>query len=342
MPQLRLAVLRSYSLPRYLGGIVMDLRVMRYFVAVAHEKNFTRAAEKLNMAQPPLSRQIQQLEEDLGVSLLDREARPLKLTAAGRIFLEQATQILGKVDCLEELVKGSRHQQRPRFVIGFVASTIYASLPELIRRFRAAAPAVDLSLVEVVSAKQAEALRGGQIDVGFGRLRFEDSEIRRDVLRKEKLVVAVPLRHPLATHERPLRLASLCSEPLIIYPRHPRPSYAEQVLSLFSDRGLKPNVAHHARELQTAIGLVAAEIGIAIVPISVKRLGRDDVVYRDLEDATLTSPIIMNRRLGDTSPQLALMCKVICDTYREWGWPAPVGLQDRVEEQQTVWTLTRS
>jgi LysR family transcriptional regulator, benzoate and cis,cis-muconate-responsive activator of ben and cat genes len=287
------------------------------------------AAEKLNMAQPPLSRQIQQLEEDLGVTLIDREARPLRLTAVGRVFLEQATQILGKVEGLQELVKGSRHQQRPRFVIGFVASTMYASLPELIRRFRTAAPIVDLSVAEVVSAKQAEALRTGQIDVGFGRIRFEDSDVRRDVLREERLVVAVPLRHSLAKQERPLRLASLCSEPLIIYPRHSCPSYAEQVISLFHNRGLKPNVAHHARELQTAIGLVAAEIGISIVPESVKRLRRDNVVYRDLDDPTLTSPTIMTRRLNDNSPQLALMCKVICDAYPEWGWPAPVGLQDQ-------------
>lgn len=307
---------------------------MRYFVAVAQERNFTRAAEKLNMAQPPLSRQIQLLEEELGVLLLDRQARPLKLTPAGRVFLDQSNQILGKVEGLHELVSGSRSEQRPRFVIGFVASTIYAALPDLVRRFRAAAPPVDLSLVEVFSAKQGAALRSGQIDVGFGRVRFHESDIRRDVMREERLVVALPLRHPLATQERLLRLSSLCAEPLIIYPRPPRPSYADHVLSLFQDRGLKPNVTHTARELQTAIGLVAAEIGISIVPESVKRLRRDDVVYRDLDDPTLTSPIIMTRRLNDDSPQLALMCKVICDAYLEWGWTVPVGLQDRAETLQ--------
>lgn len=314
----------------------MDLRLMRYFAAVAQERNFTRAAEKLNMAQPPLSRQIQQLEEELGVLLLDRESRPLRLTAAGRIFLEQSNQILGKVNCLQELVRGSLPDQRPRFVIGFVPSTIYAILPDLIRRFREVAPAVDLSLVEIVSARQAAGLRSGQIDVGFGRLRFDDGDIRRDVLHEERLVVAVPLRHSLAKQERPLRLASLCSEPLITYPQNPRPNYADQVLSFFRDRGLVPNVAYRATQMQTAIGLVAAEVGISIVPSSVKRLGRDDVVYRDLDDPTLTSPIIMNRRLDDPSPQVALMCRVISDAYREWGWPAPVGLLDRAEAVQAI------
>lgn len=305
----------------------MDLRLMRYFVAVAQERNFTRAAEKLHMAQPPLSRQIQILEEELGVVLLNRKSRPLRLTAAGRAFLDQAHQILGRVDCIPAMLNSLQVVDRPRFSIGFVASTIYAALPDLIRRFRAAAPEVDLNLVELVSAKQAAALKEGVIDVGFGRLRFEDAGVRRDVLREERLVVALPLRHRLASHERPLSLRSLSVEPLIIYPSHPRPSYADQVISLFHDRGLQPHIIQHARELQTAIGLVAAEIGIAIVPISVKRLRGEDVVYRELDDPTITSPIIMNRRLHDRSPQLALMGRVILEAYAEWGWPAPEGLE---------------
>ena len=106
----------------------------------------------------------------------------------------------------------------------------------------------------------------------------------------------------------------------------PRPSYADQVISIFRDRGLEPNIAHEARELQTAIGLVAAEVGICIVPTSVQRLRRDDVVYREIIEQTITSPIIMSRRVNDRSRELTVLSKVIIETYQEWGWKAPEGL----------------
>lgn len=306
----------------------MELRHLRYFVAVAQERNFTRAAERLHIAQPPLSRQIQQLEEELGLLLFERESRPLKTTEAGRLFLEQAVQVLERVDTVRMMMHRLKEAGKPRFVIGFAASTIYAALPNLIRRFRATAPEVELSLVEMVSYEQIAALKEGRIDVGFGRIRLEDPAVRRDVLRNEPLVVALPAQHALASAEGPLCLAELAHEPLIIYPREPRPSYADQVISLFRDRGLEPNIVHEARELQTAIGLVAAEIGCAIVPVSVARLKRDDIIYRDLDDPAAASPIIMSRRAGDTSPMLAVMSHVIVETYTDWGWPAPAGLED--------------
>ena len=305
----------------------MDLRLLRYFVAVAEERNFTRAAEKLHMAQPPLSKQIQLLEEDIGAVLIDREARPLVLTDAGRLFLDHARDLLLRADSLQTMMRRLQGEQRPRFTIGFVASTIYAALPDLIRRFRVAAPEVDVQVLELVSLHQAAALKDGRIDVGFGRVRFEDHLVRRDVLREERLVVALPQRHRLTMQERHLSLLSLSAEPLIIYPKQPRPSYADQLLSLFHDRGIEPNVAYEVQEVQTAIGLVAAEVGIAIVPASMNKLKRDDVVYRELDDPTITSPIIMSRRVDDDSRHLAVMIQVICDAYREWGWPPPVGLE---------------
>ena len=305
----------------------MELRHLRYFVTVVQERNFTRAAERLHIAQPPLSRQIQQLEEELGLALIDRDSRPLKATDAGRLLFEHATQVLERVEGIRTMMKRLKTADRPRFVIGFVASTIYAALPDLIRRFRAAAPEVDVNLVEVVSLDQIAALKDGRIDVGVGRIRFDDPAVRRDVLREERLVAALPLGHALLHREGSLSLAQLADEPLIVYPRQPRPSYADQVISLCHDHGFEPRVVHEARELQTAIGLVAAEVGIAIVPTSVQRLRRDDVVYRELDGPAMTSPIIMSRRAGDRSPQQALMAKVIADAYREWGWQVPEGLE---------------
>ncbi|EWY35966.1 LysR family transcriptional regulator [Skermanella stibiiresistens SB22] len=304
----------------------MEIRHLRYFVTVARERNFTRAAEKLHIAQPPLSRQIQQLEEEVGMVLFDRDSRPLRLTEAGRLLYEHAAQVLERFDDLRTMMKRFREAERPRFVIGFVASTIYAALPNLIRRFRAKTPGLDVSLVEMVSLEQIAALKEGRIDVGFGRIRLDDPAVRRDVLREERLVVALPLSHPLLEREGPLNFTELAGEPLILYPRVPRPSYADQVISIFRDRGLEPNIAHEARELQTAIGLVAAEVGICIVPTSVQRLRRDDIVYRELSEQNITSPIIMSRRVNDQSPELAVMSRVIMEAYAEWGWQIPEGL----------------
>jgi LysR family transcriptional regulator, benzoate and cis,cis-muconate-responsive activator of ben and cat genes len=297
----------------------MEIRHLRYFVTVARERNFTRAAEKLHIAQPPLSRQIQQLEEEVGMVLFDRDSRPLRLTEAGRLLYEHAAQVLERFDDLRTMMKRFREAERPRFVIGFVASTIYAALPNLIRRFRAKTPGLDVRLVEMVSLEQIAALKDGRIDVGFGRIRLDDPAVRRDVLREERLVVALPLSHPLLEREGPLSFTELAGEPLILYPRVPRPSYADQVISIFRDRGLEPNIAHEARELQTAIGLVAAEVGICIVPTSVQRLRRDDVVYRELVEQSITSPIIMSRRASDRSHEATVMASVVVEAYREWG-----------------------
>ncbi|WP_298285170.1 LysR family transcriptional regulator [Acidocella sp.] len=306
----------------------MELRHLRYFLAVAQERSFTRAAERLHVAQPPLSRQIQQLEAELGLELFDREARPLKLTEGGRLLVEQATGLLERLDGLQTSMKRLKGSKRPRFVIGFAPSTMYAALPNLIRRFRASAPEVELSLVEMISFEQLPALKEGRIDVGFGRVRVDDPAVRRDVLRHERLVVALPVAHWLAAETGPLPLSQLAEEKLIIYPREPRPSYADQVISLFKDRGHAPEVVHEAKEVQTAIGLVAAEEGVCIVPTSLQRSKREDIVFRELSDPDVTSPIIMSRRAGETSPWVKLMGRVIIETYREWGWPAPKGIDE--------------
>jgi LysR family transcriptional regulator, benzoate and cis,cis-muconate-responsive activator of ben and cat genes len=305
--------------------MMIELRHLRYFLAVAAERNFTRAAERLNMAQPPLSRQIHQLEQELGAPLFDRDSRPLKLTAAGRLFYEQAIQVTQRMDELKALMRRFVAAERRRFVIGFVPSVIYARLPSIIRGFREAAPDVELSLVEMMSLEQIGALKEGRIDVGFGRIRFDDPAVRRDVLREERLGVALPAGHPLLAGERPIELAALAEGALIVYPREPRPSYADQVLSLFRDHGVEPASVQEVRELQTAIGLVAAEAGACIVPASVRLLGRTEVVYRDLAQPA-TSPIILSRRVGDHSPELAALVAVVGDVYRRWGWSPPPGL----------------
>ncbi|HZU63580.1 MAG TPA: LysR family transcriptional regulator [Novosphingobium sp.] len=305
----------------------MDLRQLRYFVMVANERNFTRAAERLHMAQPPLSRQIHQLEEELGQPLFDRAARPLRLTAMGHLFYEQACQVLDRVEQMRGMMTRAAGLEKRRFVIGFVASTIYARLPVLIRRFRALAPHVELVLVDLGSLEQIGALKEGRIDVGFGRIRFEDPAVRRAILREERLVAAVPATHPLAEATAPVPLARIAAEPQILYPNAHRPSYADQVLSLFHDSGLQPRVAHEVRELQIAVGMVAAEEGVCLVPESVQQARSEDVRYIEVAEP-LTSPIIMSYRQGDTSRELAIMAAVVAKSYAEWGHKVAAAVQE--------------
>lgn len=305
----------------------MDLRQLRYFVAVAEERNITRAAERLNMAQPPLSRQIKQFEEEIGTDLFDRSARPLELTKVGRLVLEQALQVLGRMSEMRSMVDRAIAADRRRLSIGFVASTIYARLPPIIRELRASDPQLDLGLLELVSIDQVVALKDGRIDVGFGRIRFEDESVRRIVLRREPLVAAIPTAHRLASSDRELLpLQDLDEVDLVLYPREPRPSYADQVVRLLNDAGVRPRVAYEVRELQIAVGLVAAGEGVCIVPESVAKAHMDGVCYRSLPPEA-ASPIIMNHRHEDRSPELRLLADVIVRTYEVWGYPIPEALR---------------
>lgn len=295
----------------------MELRHLRYFVAVANERNFTRAAERLHIAQPPLSRQIRQLEEELGAELFDRDARPLRLTEAGRLLYEQAVQVLAGVDQLKTLMRNQAGKGRRRFVIGFVGSTLYGLLPEVIRQFRERAAHIEVSVIEYSTLEQIAALKEGRIDAGFGRLRIEDAAIRRIVLAEEPLVAVVPVDHPLAAARAPVRLDALASEPLIVYPRPARPSYADQILALFHDAGMQPAMVQEVRELQTAIGLVAAHAGLSIVPASVQRMKRDDVAYVPIAESAARSPIVMIHRAGDVSVELAQLAEISGALYAE-------------------------
>jgi DNA-binding transcriptional LysR family regulator len=309
----------------------MDLRQLRYFAAVAEERSFTRAAERLHMAQPPLSRQIQMLEAELGLELIDRTARPPRPTPVGRLVYEQAIQLLRRADDLREMVHRVRLVEKRRMTIGFVASTIYARLPRLIREFRAVAPDVELTLLEMGTLDQIAALKDGRIDIGFGRIRFGDESVRRIVLRDEKLVAAVPAAHPLAISRGPASLAGLANAPLILYPRAPRPSYADQVLAIFGDHGLTPRIGHEVRDLQIAIGLVAAEEGVCLVPESVRKLRVDEVHYLDMVEP-VTSPIIMSCRINDSSPELGLMATVVRRMYSAWRYPIPEAISRLAED----------
>ncbi|WP_377295224.1 LysR family transcriptional regulator [Rhizobium sp. SG2393] len=294
----------------------MDLRQLRYFVAVARERNFTRAADLLHIAQPPLSRQIQLLEAELGVELVIRSSRPLRLTEAGRVFYEQSLQILGRVEQMKEATRRVGLNQNSVMSIGFVASTLYGGLPALVRKLRHQAPQLDIQLLEMMSVHQLPALKEGRIDMGFGRLRHSDPAIVSTVLREERLAVAIPEGSPLAATGDPLSPEELTGEKLIVYPRAPRPSFADQILNILLDRDVRPADIQEVSEIQTALGLVAAEAGLCIVPSSARKL-RSDLHYRLLSGDRATSPIVLSHRAGDASPHVELVKRLLQELYRE-------------------------
>lgn len=293
----------------------MDLRQIRYYVAVATTRNFTRAAEQMHIAQPPLSRQIQQLEDELGVQLLQRNSRPVRLTEAGRLFYEQALQVLHRVDQMKNAARQVGRNQRQSISIAYVASTLYGGLPMLVRMFRKRYPDTDVHLVDMGSIQQIQELKSGRIDLGFGRIRSNDSSVARTVLREERLVLAIAPGSPLAADSGRIGLPALADQRLIIYPKDPRPSFADHVLGLLHDQGIQPAEVHEVRELQAALGLVAAEMGVCIMPAAARL--RSDLVYRLIDDERATSPIILSHRINDDSWYIAAIRQLIAEMYAQ-------------------------
>jgi DNA-binding transcriptional LysR family regulator len=301
---------------------MIDVKHLQYFMAVAAERSFTKGAKRLNMAQPPLSRRIREMEEELGARLFDRSAKPLGLTRVGHLFHEESMQILQRVAQMRTTMARFVSGERARLVIGLDPSTLYARLPEVIRRFREMSPDVDLCLTRMPSVDQISALMEGSINVGLGRVSLNAPGIRQKVLREERLIVAVPHGHPLADGDDQLELSALATLPIIIYSRELGPRYADQVLSLFHGHALRPQTVLEVQELQMAMVMVAAGAGICIVPASVQRLGRLDMTFRPLATEA-TSPIIISHRICDPSPQLHTLFRTFVELYTEWDWPAP-------------------
>lgn len=288
----------------------MELRHLRYFEALASTLNFTRAAERLHIAQPPLSRQIQQLEEELGVPLVDRSVRPMALTRAGAFFYEQAVQILERLQEVSQATRRLGAGERRWLGVGFVASMLYTALPKVVHRFMGANPGLDVTLTELTSVQQAEALRAGRIDVGFGRVMVEADGLRNTVIVEEPMVAVLPASSVL-TRRRSVSMAQLAQQTVVLYPSQPRPSFADQVLAHFRERDCPLTGTFDTNGLQTALGLVAAGIGVTLVPSSVQCLRRDDIVYRPIRDSGIVTPLLMTTRDEAASADLTELCQAM-------------------------------
>jgi DNA-binding transcriptional LysR family regulator len=281
----------------------MELRHLRYFIAVAEELHFGRAAEKLCIAQPPLSQQIQQLENELGFLLFFRTNRRVELSPAGHMFLEEARETLSN---LEKAAYAGRRIARGEvgwLGIGYVGSATFEALPKALSAFREKYPEVDLVLRELVSGNQIRALRDRRIHVGFARPSIEEADITSEVLIREPLLAAMPAAHPLASKDR-MSLRSLANEPFIFFPVRPSPSYADRLNLICERAGFRPHIVQETVEIHTAISLVSAGLGVTLVPASVQSVGRQGVKYIALSDEAAWTELALAYRRQDPNPVL--------------------------------------
>jgi DNA-binding transcriptional LysR family regulator len=284
----------------------MELRHLRYFIAVGEELSFTRAAERLHIAQPPLSQQIRQLEEELGVTLFERGARPLRLTEAGQILLDRAKTLLATLGETVDEVRRVGRGLSGKLAIGFAGSAMFLPLPEAIVAFRQDFPDVEITLDEMLACAIAEALRQRRIDIGFARpaLPFGEGLAQR-VLFYEPYMAALPAGHEFAGRSE-LSLKDLTDEPFILYPAVPGPSVTDLIVAACQASGFTPRVAQEAMHLQTVISLVAAGIGLSLVPRAAARsnTSRHGVAFVNLSPPVPMAPLTMVWREGDSSVAL--------------------------------------
>ena len=284
----------------------MEFRHLRYFVAVADELHFGRAAKKLGIRQPPLSQQIRRLEKDLGVPLFDRNSRRVQLTAAGRTLLPAARQMLAQALAAREAAQHAGRGETGQLALGFVGSATMTLLPAALRRFRATYPTVTLSLREMTTVQQVQALRSGGLDVGLLRPPLpltESDPIEVEPVGSERLMVALPVGHPLA-RDRTIAAQLLADEPFVLFPRELGPGLFEQIISYCAQAGFTPRIAQEAVQMQTIVALIAAGLGVSVVPSSVARLRRDDVVYRHLRPATRVIHLASAHRRDNRNPTM--------------------------------------
>lgn len=291
----------------------MELRHLRYFVTLAEELHFGRAAERLHIAQPPLSQQIRQLEVELGFQLFHRTKRTVQLTEAGQVFLGEVQQIFQQLDRAIQVGRKTSRGEMGQLVVGFVSSTAYNVLPTILRTFRTRVPDVSLELHELSTEQQLQWLREGRIDVGFLRPPVDEDTFSVATIYQEPLVVALPEAHPLANGAS-VSLRSLSSELFIFFPRSIAPGLYDQIISLCQQADFSPTVAQEAMQMQTIVSLVAAEMGIAIVPESLQHLQRTGVVYKAIQEPTSKVAIAMIWRCNDTSPTVQHFLEVVRST----------------------------
>jgi DNA-binding transcriptional LysR family regulator len=288
----------------------MELRHLKYFITVAEELNFRRAAERLFMEQPPLSRQIRQLEEELGVELFQRSKRGVSLTVAGRAFLDEARLTLAQAERATQIARQASVAQQTKLVIGFSICVFNRFLSSIIQTFREIAPTVSISLTEVSTPGQVQALATGEIDVGFVHLPIAHPDILFETVLTEQLVVVLPQGHPLAAlPEIPLHL--LADEPFVLCPKQVKPDFYHQIIRLCEQAGFQPKVAQEATPPEVVVSFVEAGAGVSLVASGAQTRHNAGVVYRAIAESTSCLEIAVAWNKSQTSLQLNQFLEVV-------------------------------
>jgi len=286
----------------------MELRHLRYFVVVAEEEHMTRAAQRLNIQQPPLSSQIRDLEREMEVRLFDRTPRSIRLNAAGRVFLNEARELLTNVDRAVMRAQQAARGECGRIAVGYTSSaSLHPKVPQLIRAFHARYPMIALDSHENTTRDLLDAVVQESLDAVFVRSTTQRYPMLKSVvLCQERMVVALPIGHPLAQDTGPIALSALSAEELILYRRADGPGIQEVLFAAFLEAGFTPRVAADVPRLLSAVTLVAAGKGITIVPETLKSLHRESVKYRELDtQSDFTVPLtLVYRPAPQDSPLL--------------------------------------
>ena len=268
----------------------LELRHLRYFVAVAEELHFGRAAQRLGMAQPPLSQQIQRLEQIIGARLFERTSRRVQLTDAGTALLPDARRLLAGAEAALLAARRAGRGEQGELWVAFAATVMFLALPEIIRAFRDRFPGVHLDLREMPTGPQLAGIKAGEIDIGFVREPEPDPELDIVTVMREPLRIAVPKGHPLASRAT-ISVRHLADEPFVLFPAELAPGLHAQVMSLCRAAGFTPRVVEESRELYTSVSLVEAGIGVSILPASVEKLGWRGVRDRAIPSASAETRI---------------------------------------------------
>ena len=287
----------------------MEFRHFRSFVAVAETLHFRRAAERLSIAQPALSLQIQQLERELGVRLLERTQRRVALTDAGAVFLERVRITLAEAAEAARLARLAGRGEAGHLGVGAVTSALYGIFPEVVRVFRERHREVHLTLHELSGTEQTRALRAGRIQVSFLRPPVDETDIEVQTIAREPWVVAMPTTHALSKRTR-VSVRALDGEPMVTFPRELAPALYDQLISICQSAGFSPRIVQEA-QMQTIISLVAAGIGIALVPATLENLSRKGLVYKPLAGRAPKLELAVAWRREDRSPLLRTFLDVV-------------------------------
>jgi len=257
---------------------------MEYFIALAEELHFGRAAKRLNISQPPLSQQIKQLEKNMEVTLFNRTKHKVELTNSGKVFLEDAYKIMDSIDqAVKKTIKAEKGESG-ELTLGFTSNSIYDVLPEILSEFYKYYPSINIVVKQMSTSEQVQALNDEKLQAGLLCPPIDKKNLFMQEIYEQSFIAVLPTNHPLNNSEKSIRVKDLNKYPFIMTPRDIGPGYYDNVINICFDVGFSPNIVQEATDLHTCISLVSAGLGVSLVPTSLKQYQKEGVVYKNIEN----------------------------------------------------------